>query len=145
MLHFSRRARATRGSRRPLLLRTKLYDWHLARGAKTAPFAGYDMPISYPTGAVEEHLLCRRSVGLFDIDHMGQVEVSGPGADEFVSRIASARVLDMRDGDARYSLLLDERASSWTISSFTGCRAVVDSRQRLQPRLRPRVDPRSGA
>ena len=48
-----------------------------------APFAGYEMPISYPTGALEEHLICRRSVGLFDIDHMGQFEVSGAGADEF--------------------------------------------------------------
>jgi glycine cleavage system T protein len=74
-----------------------------------APFAGYDMPISYPTGAIEEHLSCRRSVGLFDIDHMGQVEVSGSGADAFVSRLVSARVLDMADGDARYSLLLDEK------------------------------------
>ncbi len=74
-----------------------------------ASFAGYDMPISYPTGAIEEHLLCRRSVGLFDIDHMGQVEVRGAGADGFVSRIASARILDMKDGEARYSLLLDEK------------------------------------
>jgi glycine cleavage system T protein len=74
-----------------------------------APFAGYDMPISYPRGAVEEHLLCRRSVGLFDIDHMGQVELKGGGADEFVSGLVSARVLDMLDGDARYSLLLDEK------------------------------------
>jgi len=73
-----------------------------------APFAGYDMPISYPTGAVEEHLVTRRSVGLFDIDHMGQLEISGSGADEFVSRIVSARILDMAVGDARYSLLLDE-------------------------------------
>jgi glycine cleavage system T protein len=73
-----------------------------------APFAGYDMPISYPPGAVEEHLITRRSVGLFDIDHMGQVEVSGPGADAFVSTIASAVVLDMKDWDARYSLLLAE-------------------------------------
>lgn len=73
-----------------------------------ASFAGYDMPISYPTGAVEEHLICRRSVGLFDIDHMGQVEVRGPGADGFVSGIASSRVLDMLEGEARYSLLLDE-------------------------------------
>lgn len=73
-----------------------------------APFAGYDMPITYPTGAVEEHLITRRSVGLFDIDHMGQVEVSGPGADEFVSRMVSAKILDMKDGDARYALLLDE-------------------------------------
>ncbi len=96
-------------SRRFLLLTTRLHDWHLAKGAKLAPFAGYDMPISYPTGAIEEHLICRRSVGLFDIDHMGQVEVSGPGADAFVSGLVSARVLDMADGDARYSLLLDEK------------------------------------
>ena len=85
---------------------THLHDWHVAAGAKMAPFAGYDMPISYPTGAVEEHLITRRSVGLFDIDHMGQVEVTGPGADAFVSKIASATVLDMKDWDARYSLLL---------------------------------------
>ncbi len=87
---------------------TRLHDWHVAAGAKMAPFAGYDMPISYPTGSVEEHHITRRSVGLFDIDHMGQVEVSGPGADAFVSRIASATVLDMKDWDARYSLLLAE-------------------------------------
>ena len=74
-----------------------------------APFAGYDMPISYPTGAIEEHLICRRSVGLFDIDHMGQVEIRGPGADGFLSGLVSARVLDMLDGEARYSLLLDEK------------------------------------
>jgi glycine cleavage system T protein len=95
--------------RRLLLLTTRLHGWHLARGAKMAPFAGYEMPISYPTGAIEEHLICRRSVGLFDIDHMGQVELSGPGADAYVSGLVSARVLDMGDGDARYSLLLDEK------------------------------------
>jgi len=76
-----------------------------------APFAGYDMPISYPSGSVEEHLVTRRSIGLFDIDHMGQVEVSGKGADSFVSELVSARVLDMKDGDARYSLLLNERGT----------------------------------
>jgi len=73
-----------------------------------APFAGYDMPISYPTGAVEEHLICRRSVGLFDIDHMGQFELQGAGADDFLSGLVSARILDMEPGQARYSLLLDE-------------------------------------
>jgi len=74
-----------------------------------APFAGYDMPISYPTGAIEEHAITRRSVGLFDIDHMGQFEVSGPGADAFVSRLVSAKVDDMAPPEARYSLLLDEK------------------------------------
>jgi glycine cleavage system T protein len=87
---------------------TRLHDWHVAAGAKMAPFAGYEMPISYPTGAVEEHLITRRSVGLFDIDHMGQLEVTGPGAGDFVSSTVSADVLDMKDWDARYSLLLSE-------------------------------------
>lgn len=90
---------------------TRLHAWHIAAGAKMAPFAGYDMPISYPLGSVEEHLVTRRSVGLFDIDHMGQVEVTGPGADAFVSGLVSARVLDMKDNDARYSLLLNERGT----------------------------------
>lgn len=90
---------------------TRLHAWHVAAGAKMVPFAGYDMPISYPIGSVEEHNVTRRSVGLFDIDHMGQIEVTGPGADAFVSRLVSSRVLDMKDGDARYSLLLNERGT----------------------------------
>lgn len=90
------------------MLYTGLHDWHVARGAKMAAFAGYDMPISYPTGAVEEHLVCRRSVGLFDIDHMGQFELSGPAADGFLSGLVSSAVLDMEGREARYSLLLGE-------------------------------------
>lgn len=90
---------------------TRLHAWHLAAGAKMASFAGYDMPISYPIGSVEEHLVTRRSVGLFDIDHMGQFELSGPGADAFVSELVTSRVLDMKDGDARYTLLLNERGT----------------------------------
>lgn len=73
-----------------------------------APFADYDMPISYPTGALEEHGITRRSVGLFDIDHMGQFEISGPSAESFVSRMVSARISDLRVPMSRYSLLLNE-------------------------------------
>jgi len=73
-----------------------------------AAFAGYDMPISYPTGAVEEHLACRRSAGLFDIDHMGQFELSGPAADEYLSGLVSSAVLDMGGREARYALLLGD-------------------------------------
>ncbi len=73
-----------------------------------AGFAGYDMPISYPTGAVEEHGITRRSVGLFDIDHMGQFEISGQGADSFVSHMVSAKVSDLKVHMSRYSLLLNE-------------------------------------
>ncbi|MDD3980604.1 MAG: glycine cleavage system aminomethyltransferase GcvT [Spirochaetales bacterium] len=85
-----------------------MHDWHIAQGAKMAAFAGYDMPISYPTGALEEHALTRRSVGLFDIDHMGQFEISGPSAEAFVSRMVSARISDLNVPMSRYSLLLNE-------------------------------------
>jgi glycine cleavage system T protein len=66
------------------------------------------MPIQYPLGAVEEHRLCRRSAGLFDIDHMGQILVSGRGSGAALSALVSGRILDMKAGEARYSLLLNE-------------------------------------
>jgi glycine cleavage system T protein len=87
---------------------TLLHPWHEAAGARFAPFAGYDMPIQYPTGAIEEHRLTRRSVGLFDIDHMGQVMIWGSGAGEALSQLVSNRILDMKGGEARYALLLNE-------------------------------------
>ncbi|AEJ20467.1 glycine cleavage system aminomethyltransferase GcvT [Gracilinema caldarium] len=87
---------------------TLLHSWHETAGARFAPFAGFDMPIQYPTGAIEEHRLTRRSVGLFDIDHMGQVLIWGPGAGEALSRLVSNRLLDMKPGEARYALLLNE-------------------------------------
>jgi glycine cleavage system T protein len=87
---------------------TLLYSWHEAAGARFAPFAGWDMPIQYPAGAVEEHRLCRRSVGLFDIDHMGQFLISRENAGQALSSLISAKILDMAAGEARYSLLLNE-------------------------------------
>jgi len=87
-----------------------------------APFAGYDMPINYPTGAIEEHLITRRGVGLFDIDHMGQFEITGDAAESFVSHMISARVSDLVAPMARYSLLLNERAGLLMISLFIDCR-----------------------
>jgi len=87
---------------------TLLRSWHEAAGARFAPFAGFDMPIQYPAGAIEEHRLTRRSVGLFDIDHMGQVLISGPGAGAALSAVVSNKILDMPDWSARYALLLNE-------------------------------------
>lgn len=87
---------------------TLLHSWHETVGARFALFAGFDMPIQYPSGAIEEHRLCRRSVGLFDIDHMGQVIISGKGSGEALSRIVSASILDMKPQEARYALLLNE-------------------------------------
>ncbi|MDR0600504.1 MAG: glycine cleavage system aminomethyltransferase GcvT [Treponema sp.] len=87
---------------------TLLRPWHEAAGARFAPFAGFDMPIQYPAGAVGEHRLCRRSAGLFDIDHMGRFLVFGEGAGKALSAQVSGAVLDMGAGEARYSLLLNE-------------------------------------
>jgi len=87
---------------------TALHPLHAAAGACFAPFAGYDMPIRYPLGAVEEHRLTRRSVGLFDIDHMGQILVEGPGSGEALSALVSSRILELADGQSRYALLLAE-------------------------------------
>lgn len=55
------------------LKRTPLYDLHVARGGKMVPFAGYDMPVQFPTGVLKEHLHTRASAGLFDVSHMGQI------------------------------------------------------------------------
>jgi glycine cleavage system T protein len=88
---------------------TGFHPWHEKAGARFAPFAGFDMPIQYTAGAVEEHRLCRRSAGLFDVDHMGRLVVSGGGAGKALSALVSGPVLDMKAGEARYSLLLNER------------------------------------
>lgn len=61
------------------LLTTPLDTLHRELGAKMVPFAGYDMPVQYPTGIIQEHLHTRRAAGLFDVSHMGQLLVEGPG------------------------------------------------------------------
>ena len=52
---------------------TNLHDWHVAHGGRMVPFAGWEMPVQYPTGPIEEHRATREAAGLFDIDHMGQI------------------------------------------------------------------------
>ncbi|MCX7787653.1 MAG: glycine cleavage system aminomethyltransferase GcvT [Spirochaetes bacterium] len=88
--------------------RTVLYDTHLSLGAKMAPFAGWEMPIQYPAGPIEEHRLVRRSAGLFDTSHMGRFRVYGPGATQFLDKLLTARLSDLFVGFSRYSLLLRE-------------------------------------
>ncbi|MCC7352692.1 MAG: glycine cleavage system aminomethyltransferase GcvT [Anaerolineae bacterium] len=88
----------------PELQRTRLYATHVALGARLVPFAGWEMPVQYPSGPLAEHHAVRRSVGLFDIDHMGQVEVRGPDATAFLQRLQVWDLNKMKEGDARYSL-----------------------------------------
>jgi aminomethyltransferase len=88
--------------------RTPLYDRHRALGARLVDFAGWEMPVSY-SGAAEEHRAVRERCGLFDVSHMGEVEVRGPGAADWCNRITVNDVGRLRDGDGQYSILCDER------------------------------------
>lgn len=86
------------------LKRTALYDWHVAHGGRMVPFAGWEMPVMYPSGPVDEHHTTRTAAGLFDIDHMGQMEVRGPQAEAFVNHIVTYDVTKMKLLDAHYAL-----------------------------------------
>jgi aminomethyltransferase len=85
--------------------------WHRAKGARMVPFAGYEMPIQYTGpfgGIVAEHNWTRESAGLFDVSHMGQLLLSGPGLDAAVEAVLPIDLSTLKPGQQRYSLLLDE-------------------------------------
>ncbi len=85
-------------------LRTPLYDWHVAAGARMMEFGGWEMPLQY-SGIVQEHLTVRRTAGLFDVSHMGKLLVRGPGARAFLDGL-SANDVSVTPGRARYTHLL---------------------------------------
>lgn len=89
------------------LRRTPLYERHAELGAKLVPFAGWEMPVSYE-GIREEHMAVRTHAGMFDVSHMGEVEVEGPGALAFLQRVLSNDVARIEVGGAQYSCLCDE-------------------------------------
>jgi aminomethyltransferase len=88
-------------------VRTPLYEQHVALGAKLVNFAGWDMPIQYE-GVLEEHSAVRTHAGMFDVSHMGEVEVEGPGALAFLQRALSNDVAAIALGGAQYSCLCAE-------------------------------------
>lgn len=86
------------------LQRTPLYDAHRAQGARLVPFAGFEMPVQY-TGIKAEHAAVRQHAGLFDVSHMGQIHLQGPGAIATTERLVSCPVASLRVGRVRYGLL----------------------------------------
>ena len=86
------------------LNRTELYQWHVENGGRMVPFAGWEMPVQYSSGPVNEHKTTREAAGLFDIDHMGQIAVRGPEAEAFVNWIVTYDVSKMELFDAHYAL-----------------------------------------
>ncbi len=93
------------------LERTPLHDVHVALGAKMAPFAGFDMPVQYPTGITAEHNAVRSGAGIFDVSHMGEFEIRGPGAVDFVNYVTSNDVTALAVGQIQYSTILNERGT----------------------------------
>lgn len=91
----------------PPLSRSPLHADHLALGARMVPFAGWEMPVQY-TGLIAEHHAVRQQVGLFDISHMGQIIVSGPGAVAFLNRALTNDVTRLAPGQGQYTLLLND-------------------------------------
>ncbi|MFA5812481.1 MAG: glycine cleavage system aminomethyltransferase GcvT [bacterium] len=90
--------------------RTPLYDEHLRLGARIVDFAGWEMPVQY-TGVIDEHRAVRTAAGLFDVSHMGQLEVTGPEATDAVQYLTTNDVRKMTDGRAQYSILCNERGT----------------------------------
>jgi aminomethyltransferase len=87
------------------LKRTPLYEVHRAAGAKMVDFGGWDMPVQY-SGLVDEHHTVRKAVGVFDVSHMGEIEVRGPEAMKLVDFATTNAVAKLKDGQAHYSGLL---------------------------------------
>lgn len=84
---------------------TALHECHLAAGAKLVDFAGYRMPIQY-TSMIEEHLLVRRAGGMFDVSHMGEVFVEGPGAEALLDKVTVNSVSRLQNGQVQYSAMM---------------------------------------
>jgi aminomethyltransferase len=92
--------------RQETLKRTPLYDLHVRDGGRIVPFAGYEMPVQYKLGVVGEHQAVRTAVGLFDVSHMGEVELTGARALEAANRIITNDLTKAADGQALYTAML---------------------------------------
>ena len=94
------------------LKRTALYPWHREHGGQMVGFAGWEMPVAYQKGILEEHLGTRRYGGLFDISHMGRFLVRGKDAVPFMQYVLTNNVMALDPGVAQYTLIQNERGGA---------------------------------
>jgi aminomethyltransferase len=90
---------------------TALHATHLGIGAKMTQFGGYEMPLAYPAGTIAEHLAVRNDAGVFDVSHLGSVEVRGPDAFDRLQSVFTNDLSRIGPGRAQYTHLLDESGS----------------------------------
>ena len=91
------------------LKKTPLYRLHTDLGAKMVAFAGYEMPVQYPTGIIREHKHCREHAGFFDISHMGQCLITGPSAAEELEELTPSNIVGLKIGQQRYTVLTNAK------------------------------------
>ena len=87
-------------------MRTPLHDQHLAAGGRIVDFAGWEMPVQY-TGILQEHKAVRESCGVFDISHMGEFFVEGPGSTIWLDSLLTNNLASLLVGKAQYTMLLN--------------------------------------
>lgn len=90
-----------------MLKQTSLYDQHLKLGAKMVPFAGWEMPVSYPAGILAEHNAVRHSAGLFDLGHMGLIKIEGEAL-SFLQKVATNDASKLECNECQYTVLCNE-------------------------------------
>ena len=129
------------------LKRTSLYDAHKKLGAKMVPFAGWEMPVQYPTGILAEHHAVRTGVGVFDVSHMGEFEITGPDRNAFVNRITCNDVSALQAGEVQYSAILTPEGTfvdDCTVYRFDDKLMIVVNASNIAPAWEHIVEQKGG-
>ncbi len=93
-------------------MKTPFYDRHVSLGAKMIDFNGWEMPLHYPTGVVQEHQTVRNCCGLFDVSHMGRIDIVGPQAEELLQWLSTNQIAGHPDGSATYTTWCHEKGGT---------------------------------
>ena len=135
------------------LLKTPLHSLHVELGAKMVPFAGYDMPVTYPAGIMAEHRQCREAAALFDVSHMGQVRLVGADAAAALETLVPVDIVGLGVDRQRYALFTNEaggilddlmvtrRADHLFLVVNAGCKAADIAHLRATIASRCRIEP----
>jgi aminomethyltransferase len=94
------------------LKKTPLNDWHRANGGKMVNFEGWEMPVEYQTGIIQEHLATRRSGGLFDVSHMGRFRFKGPDKIRFLQHVLTNNVRALQPWQSQYTIIQTETGAA---------------------------------
>lgn len=95
-----------------MVLKTAIFDQHVGLGAQMVDFGGWNMPLQYRTGIVQEHLATRNSASIFDVSHMGRLEISGESALDFIQHVLSNNAAGLEVGESQYTMIPDENGGA---------------------------------